>query len=253
MYCAAMNITPKQVARRLRETAAIEQPLIYGWRELVTRTHETHIYGLRGTNLRVAVRHRTSDASNIHEVFVRRAFELPAAIKEVLPTDRRLRAVDLGAYIGLFGIWLLGNFPDAEIVAVEPDPGNRATLERTVALNGRSATWQVIGACAGTAAGTVDFQATGSMDSKVGEGAPTPLVDVFPLMDGSDLAKIDVEGAEWPILSDPRLADGPRAIFLEHHPPLQQTAVHEALATAGYEVVAENVRRRASELWAIRR
>jgi FkbM family methyltransferase len=248
----AMNLTPKQVTRRLRETAAIRQPFIYGWRELVVRTDETNIYGIRGTSLRVALRHRTSDASNVHEVFVRRAFALPEAVKQILPTDRPLHAVDLGAYIGLFGIWLIDNYPDAHIVAVEPDPGNRATLERTVALNGRDDTWQVIGACAGTTSGTVKFQAMGSMDSKVGDGAPTPLVDVFPLMDGSDLVKIDVEGAEWPILSDPRLAEAPRAMFLEYHPPLQQAAVHEALANAGYRVMSEMARPRATELWAIR-
>ena len=45
-----------------------------------------------------------------------------------------------------------------------------------------------------------------------------PVVDVFPELGASDLAKIDIEGSEWAILEDARLmGDGPRVIVLEYH------------------------------------
>jgi hypothetical protein len=66
-------------------------------------------------------------------------------------------------------------------------------------------------------------------------------VDAFSLLAGADLLKMDIEGAEWPILLDARLAgaDVP-AVLLEYHPEGAPTAnpevdAHRALQAAGYE------------------
>jgi methyltransferase FkbM-like protein len=41
---------------------------------------------------------------------------------------------------------------------------------------------------------------------------------VLPMLAESDFAKIDIEGAEWPILRDPRFAEvRPPVLVLEYH------------------------------------
>jgi len=67
-------------------------------------------------------------------------------------------------------------------------------------------------------------------------------VDAIPLLDRSDLAKVDIEGGEWAILGDPRLAAiTPEAMVLEYHPYVCPTAdpgryATDCLTSAGYEV-----------------
>ena len=62
----------------------------------------------------------------------------------------------------------------------------------------------------------------GGVDGDADESATTlPAADVFPYLEGADLVKIDIEGGEWPILSDPRFAElEARALVLEYHPHL---------------------------------
>ncbi len=71
------------------------------------------------------------------------------------------------------------------------------------------------------------------------------VVDVFPLLRGLtiDLLKIDIEGAEWAILADPRFAaiEVP-VVMLEYHPHGAPTGdpkddAQRALRSAGYETL----------------
>lgn len=244
-------------ALSLLQAVKVKPTSHYIWRQLLARTTEARTYMIRGTDLKVAIRHRSADVANLGEVFVRDIFELPPEVKRVLPSSRPIRAVDLGAFIGLFGISLLAEHPDAEIVAVEPDPASRTLLEHNAALNSRVNAWKVIGACAGVAAGTVTFNATGSMGSHIAtsgnSGIPVDVIDVFSLMENVDLVKIDVEGAEGPILNDPRLRNiSAVGIFLEYHRPLGFAAVAGPLDAAGFRVVSHTERPGAGELWATR-
>ena len=68
--------------------------------------------------------------------------------------------------------------------------------------------------------GRVPFQAGGFAESHLGDhGDLAEARDVLPLMDEADLVKMDIEGGEWPILTDPRLATvSTRALVLEYHP-----------------------------------
>jgi hypothetical protein len=69
-------------------------------------------------------------------------------------------------------------------------------------------------------------------------------VDIFELLDHVDLLKIDIEGGEWQLLADPRLASlEARVIVLEHHgrhAPTQdpRAAATDLLHRAGYTVAA---------------
>jgi hypothetical protein len=114
---------------------------------------------------------------------------------------------------------------------------------RTLEANGLGERWRLVEAFAGTAEGTTSFTAGLHATSHVGTGIEVPVVDVLPDLVGADLVKIDVEGAEWPLLADPRFRELAAAwIVLEYHAEGCPTsdpraAAEETLRAAGFEVV----------------
>lgn len=73
----------------------------------------------------------TSDASVWQQVYAEGQY-IP--LRDLTPAV----VVDLGAYTGISTCWFAETWPDAWIIAVEPDPGNYAELVRNVArFNGR--------------------------------------------------------------------------------------------------------------------
>jgi FkbM family methyltransferase len=205
-------------------------------------------YRVTGAGTPVLLRHGTPDVVTLDEVFLARDYDLPGPVSQALAgLDRGPRVVDLGANAGYFGAFVLGRFPDAELVAVEPDPDNAELLRRAVAASGRAERWRVVEACAATREGTVRFLAgRHSLSRLAGEDEPgieVAAVDAFEHLEGADLAKVDIEGAEWPLLADPRLGRGSlRAIVVEYHPagcpePEPGPAARRLLADAGFEVL----------------
>ena len=82
--------------------------------------------------------------------------------------------------------------------------------------------WTAIEAAADTADGSVGFRGglgLGShVDRTASNGDRVQTVDALALMEGFDLVKMDIEGAEWALLADPRLKDAAiSAIVLEYH------------------------------------
>ena len=75
-----------------------------------------------------------------------------------------------------------------------------------------------------------------------GSGKVVEAVDVFPLLADCDLIKIDIEGAEWEILQDPRFADLRAShVILEYHPRLcpaddPQALAQHILEASGYRI-----------------
>jgi len=97
------------------------------------------IPGLQG---QVFLRPRSSDWSVLHQVFLAKEYEIPSKVhRDAL--DRHYRSivaagdvpviVDCGANIGFSALWYHETYPQAVIVAIEPEPGNHALL----ALNAR--------------------------------------------------------------------------------------------------------------------
>lgn len=199
----------------------------------------TGTYRLCGSGVAVAVRHHTGDVMVLDEIFSQGEYEPPPGVE--LPEVESV--VDLGANIGLFGAWLLGRFPGARIVGYEPDPGSAAVHRLAIEANGLADRWRLVEAFAGTRPGTTSFAAGLHAVSHEGEGIEVPVVDVLPELADADLIKIDIEGAEWPILADPRFRElRARIVVLEYHvegsPDADPAAAAErALAAAGYEVV----------------
>jgi FkbM family methyltransferase len=181
-------------------------------------------YRLRDAPFDVVIRHGSPDVATLGEVFYRRDYAFPPAVRRALEAlERPVRILDVGANIGLFDLWALSSLPDAEITALEPDPWNLELLRRCASLNDRTGHWQIVEAAASTKDGTVPFQAGGVSLSRIdehgGETMRVPAVDVFPQLERADLIKIDIEGGEWPILCDPRFHSlKPAALVLEFHP-----------------------------------
>jgi FkbM family methyltransferase len=198
----------------------------------------TAVYRLRESGVAVAVRHHTDDVMVLDEIFSQREYDPPDGVE--------LRgigtAVDLGANIGLFGAWLLGHAPEARIVAYEPDPGNAAIHRLAVEANRLGDRWRLVEAFAGKEAGTTAFTAGLHAVSHAGAGIDVKVVDVLPELVASDLVKIDIEGAEWPLLADPRFRElRASTVVLEYHiegcpGPDPRAAAEEALRAAGFEV-----------------
>jgi len=188
-------------------------------------------YRLRDTEDVVAIRHHgrgsgapSSDPWILYEVFRGGDYLWPPEVAARLDSAAdALRVVDLGANIGFFSLLVLSRYPTAQITAFEPDPGNVALLRRTLRRNGFDRQTQIIEACAYIEDGVLGFVSGQGGESHVcfdGESATTRVAcrDVFPYLRDVDLLKIDIEGGEWPLISDERFAAlRPRAIALEYH------------------------------------
>lgn len=126
--------------------------------------------------------------------------------------DQTLRIVDLGANVGYSVIYWATRYAHAQIEAFEPHPEHQRILMRHLEVNGLRARVT----CHPVAVGVAPGRACLTNDSGRSRIAPdgeikVEMVDFFEAMSRSnqriDLLKIDIEGGEYAILMDPRLAD----------------------------------------------
>jgi FkbM family methyltransferase len=195
-------------------------------------------YALRGRKTRVTVRHRTRDIAILNEVFgARRVYEPPDRASIALTGP--IRVLDLGGNIGLFGLYALQRWTVKSLRSFEPDPSNFALLEETARTFGH---WDVVPTAVSNEAGTLRFRTGLFSESRAAtDGEPATDVPVIDVFDSGrcDLLKIDIEGGEWPILTDDRLAGFARVIAVEWHTvkgrklPADREA-RELLSEAGY-------------------
>jgi FkbM family methyltransferase len=220
-------------------------------------------YRLRESGVAVALRQPQGDVMALDKIFSEREYEFPVRVAQSLAAHGPLRVVDLGANVGLFGAWLLGRFATAQIIAFEADPETAAVHRATIEANGLDDRWHLVEAFAGTRAGTIGFVPGlfGRSHAAHGEeGIDVPVVDVMPDLLKADLIKIDIEGAEWPIVDDPRFHElSALAVVLEYHPsgcPVDnpRAAAEEALRSGGYNVVDDGQKPaiEAGVLWGLR-
>jgi FkbM family methyltransferase len=216
-------------------------------RELL-RPEGVYLYRLRDGGATVALRHSVQDGATLAEVFHRSDYEPPAELAVALAAPGRI--LDLGANVGLFGIYAARRWPEASIVGYEADPDNVAVHAAAIAANGLAARWRVEPVAAGARDGQVELAAGRAMGSFVVEpgtdpGVPTiqvPVRDVMREIAEADLVKLDIEGGEWEILADERFRREPPAIVvLEYHPHLgpggdPRAAAEQALRDAGMSI-----------------
>ncbi|RYB94634.1 FkbM family methyltransferase [Nocardioides oleivorans] len=202
--------------RFLRAALLTTTPARFVLAELVTSRGTIRSWALRNGG-RVTLLHGR-DLEAFHELMVGGEYVPPAELQARLARPSRI--VDLGGNIGMFAHWAHQRWPDATITSFEPDPENLAVFRAGISPD---LPIEVVGAAAmtqsghavlggGTGAGrTVEFR-----DDPV--PGSLPAVDIFDHLDGVDFVKMDIEGGEWPILSDPRLASLGRMMWvIEYH------------------------------------
>lgn len=87
------------------------------------------------------VRPGESDLDVVHQIYWQRSYEISSGMldrvqrryAEILAAGRKPIIVDAGANIGISTIWFTTAFPEARVIAIEPDPGNFALLRTNVA------------------------------------------------------------------------------------------------------------------------
>jgi FkbM family methyltransferase len=136
-------------------------------------------------------------------------------------TDIRPATIlDLGANIGLFSLMATLVWPEAVIHAFEPCPETFELLKRNLKEAPNVTRHKAaVGPRAGRAKlflGEVDL--THSMDGNWGEQRPFVVVDVVGAADlpQADLVKLDIEGAEVPVLKAMNLSSV-KWLYLEFH------------------------------------
>jgi FkbM family methyltransferase len=247
-------------AARLRQLATVLRPSPAFW--IGEARGGTRSYELP-SGQHVVVRHGTRDLEIIAEVLLApHAYEPPPTLTSRLAGP--LRIVDLGANIGTFGAFALGRWDVRSMLSFEPDPANAAILRRTIALNHAERCWVARQEAVSNTSGAMSFVPGRFAESRRAEpgepGIEVRTIDLFGLEHDIDLLKIDIEGGEWAILSDPRMSDlRATVIVMEWH---WRSAPHDdphAAATqlitrAGYELHAGRVDHRTGIglLWACR-
>jgi FkbM family methyltransferase len=202
-----------------------------------------HAYRIRGSQLRIALRHGTLDIAAFSEVFVYGDYVPPARVAAVMTSLASPRILDLGANIGTYALWALAHDPTSSILSVEADPAN-AEMIRTARRLNPNTNWELLQAAATNAPGKVSFAAGHGTRSHIAtandsDAIEVQAVDALPLLNDCTIAKIDIEGAEWDILTDSRLRDcGVRVVVVEYHSCYGFTAstAVDCLRTAAFEV-----------------
>jgi FkbM family methyltransferase len=196
-------------------------------------------YHLRSTDSPFYLRHHTGDVAIFRKFAAYRYYDFPAEIAERLK-GKKIAVVDLGANIGLFGVHARAHLDVADIVSFEPDEHNAAVVEKVIEAS--DGAWQLIRACAANRDGETRFTSGRANLSRISEtGSVVPLVDAVPYLLAADLAKVNIEGAEWDILADERfVAHAPDVLILEYHEiaspePQIHSLAARLLADAGYE------------------
>jgi FkbM family methyltransferase len=223
---ALIHVTPV-----IRATGALRASLVrerrrFARNELRARD-VTAGYTLRTGGRPVVIRHHSSDVMILDEIFGAHEYDPPPGVVDALADVPAPRILDLGANVGLFGVWALDRWPGAHVHGYEPDPDNAAIHRRTMELNAAGERWSLSQAFAACANGRIRFAGgTGSASRAAALAEDDPAVsievearDVFADLAASDLVKIDIEGGEWELLQDARFRElRARAVFVEYHP-----------------------------------
>ncbi len=161
-----------------------------------------------------------TDLDTAYEVFVAEVYRGTTA----RPAAEVRRIVDVGANVGFSVLYWARRYPAAHIVAFEPHPTHLACLRRCIARNGLGSRTTVHAAAACTATGDALLTDAENRSSVVrSAGAATLRVAALDFFEAVgpepiDLLKIDVEGGEYPLLSDPRMSRlRPSVVVVEWH------------------------------------
>ncbi len=207
--------------RRVREVLTLWSMLRYSvWRVLKASGSLTVTLQ---SGLKIILRPPPArDLTTAHDLFVSEIYE-PSAACGAGPGSLIL---DVGANVGYSSLYFAKRFPDSRVLAFEPHPEFASLFDRHMALNGVSSRVTLLPAAAHTAAGTAiltDAEDSSALVDCPGIGTiDVPAVDFFDAAGTGQVAllKMDVEGAEVPLLTDPRFEHlDVHMLLLEWHDP----------------------------------
>jgi FkbM family methyltransferase len=156
---------------------------------------------------------------------------------------------DLGANIGMAGLWLAKTYGGHNVIAVEPVPANASLARQNLLQNGIAS--EVHEAAVAKQEGTAQFVlAAGSGNGRLSlpdeteaQTLTVPLITMDSLLetvpaDQNLLLKMDIEGAEQQVLEDsPAWLDRMSSMLIEFHPPIADSLMlRDVLAKAGFRM-----------------
>lgn len=156
---------------------------------------------VRGIAHPVSLSNFDNDVMTLFQVFYGKEYQLPFQFKpEVI--------VDCGANIGLSAVWFANAYPDAKIIAVEPDPVNYSYLRKNtsaypnvVCLNNAVWTKKTMLQMVDPGPGNWSLQTKEASDQQgMVESVTLPEIMERFSLNQIDLLKIDIEGAEKELL-----------------------------------------------------
>jgi len=177
----------------------------------------------------VCIRYGDSDFDTFRQVFRNKDYELPTSLKfiinkhyrSILDSGGRPVIIDAGANVGAASLWFRLNYPEAAVVAVEPDPNNLIVLKK----NAMSRNIKVLDAAIGSEEGFVSICNVGEswavQTTRSDSGLKVVTIE-DSLRDIDDgvlfIVKIDIEGFESDLFSrNTEWMDSACAIYMEPH------------------------------------
>jgi len=134
----------------------------------------------------------------VEAIFFEKIYQFVGTTK----SDRPLRIVDCGSNIGLSAIWFLQSYPGCELTCYEAD-SRLATIAKANIKSAGFSGDQIINAAVWIEDGKIGFAGSGDDKGSVSHESEKR-VDCIDLSraisEETDLLKMDIEGAEFPVL-----------------------------------------------------
>jgi FkbM family methyltransferase len=199
-----------------------------------------------GEKRQFTYRENTSDEKVIQQVFAAQHYnlgrlarhqEIMAYLQSMHQAGRRPLIIDAGANIGASSVYLALSFPEAQIVAIEPDAGNFALLSANVeGLKVRCLQAAIASSSGRTRLVDPGIGAWGYRTDPSGAGPEVPTVTVAQVFQENGeplfhpfLVKIDIEGGERDLFEgDTSWVERTAIVVVELHDwllPRQRTAI----------------------------
>lgn len=177
------------------------------------------------------VRPRESDFATIRQVFRDKEYDIGNGLvaervsrryRQILAKGKTPVIIDAGANIGAAALWFGRQYPEASVVAIEPDPGNARVLRANLSASSKLI---VLEAAIGSEPGYVSMipgeHSWGVQTERSDAGCPIVTIDqaAEQVENGSlFLVKIDIEGFESDLFaSNTDWLDRAAAVYLEPH------------------------------------
>jgi FkbM family methyltransferase len=172
--------------------------------------------------IRILLRRGTHDAHIAREIFQDCQYELI----EYLAMQNEVRTiVDVGANVGFSVLYFACCYPNAKIICFEPVPSHVSQINRHIDINLLASRVVLHTVAVSIKTGSIFIKEDGAasaMVDSVQDGFPVKAVDWFAMLPTGqlDVVKIDIEGGEYDLLSDPRFVEVSKrvgVVFLEWH------------------------------------